>query len=135
MGGSIRSGTDIHGPRGSATRAKERADITIVNHLTNERLTKEQKILALREASKHPKARLHFKSAGLIDSDELETLRHMISQSNNRACRQVYHLIREPLRHHLAEDSGHRCSFVDYRSSYWNLECRTSVVVQLEVSN
>ena len=56
MGGSIRTGTDIHGPRGSAAQAVERAVITAVDHLArNEQLTKKQRIPALREASKHPK--------------------------------------------------------------------------------
>ena len=42
----------------------------------------EQTVLALREASKHADIRLFFKSAGLTDTDELETLRHIVNQSN-----------------------------------------------------
>ena len=48
----------------------------------NQRLTSEQTVLALREASKHHQVRSHFKSAGPIDSDDVETLRCMISQGN-----------------------------------------------------
>ena len=48
----------------------------------NSHLTPEQTVLVLREASKRHNAGLHLKSAGLIDSDELEPLRHVISRSN-----------------------------------------------------
>ena len=57
----------------------------MVDHLTrSERLTPEQKIHALGEASKHPKAGLHFKSAGLLDLDEVETLKHVVILQSNK---------------------------------------------------
>ena len=42
-------------------------------------MTSHQIVFALREASVNPKARLYFKSAGLIDCKELETLKDLIS--------------------------------------------------------
>ena len=80
--GSTRAGNNIHGWNGSATRAKNRAVTSIVNFLNKLQLTPQQKVLALREASTHPQARVLFKSAGLIDCDDVDTLKHMVSQSD-----------------------------------------------------
>ena len=78
----IRAGENIHGPSGSATRAKNRHVTESVNNVDTKDLNPEQRVLVLREASVHPDARLHFKSAGLIDPDEFEALKFMMSQSD-----------------------------------------------------
>ena len=49
--------------------------------IKNSNLTAEQLVLALRDASTHPDVRLFFQSAGLIDCDEVTTLRHVVGQS------------------------------------------------------
>ena len=83
MDGSVRAGDDIHSLDGRATQAKNGAAFAAVKCLTgNQQLTPEQRVLELREASKHPKAGVHSKRAGLTDLCEEEPLRHMISQSN-----------------------------------------------------
>ena len=76
---TIRKRIDIYGPHGSATRAKNRAVSSMISSIINPKLTSHQIVFALREASVHPIARLFFKSAGLIDCEELDTLKHMIS--------------------------------------------------------
>ena len=73
---------DIHSPNGAATRAKNRCVKQLIKHVTKKDLTPEQIVLVLREASVHPDARLHFKSAGLVDSDEFGTLKFMMSQAD-----------------------------------------------------
>ena len=43
-------------------------------------LSEEQKVVVLRVASMHPKSRHYFKSVGLVDLEEYETLRYMGEQ-------------------------------------------------------
>ena len=76
---TVRKGVDIYGHNGSATRAKNRAASSMTTSVPNPKLTSHQIVFALREASVHPKARLFFKSAGLIDCKEFDTLKHMVS--------------------------------------------------------
>ena len=79
--GSMREGHDILGRSGSATRAMTQAVGQAVEICTkNPSQTPEQMALALRERSTHPEARLFFKSAGLIDRDKFDTLKHVMSQ-------------------------------------------------------
>ena len=78
----IRRGQNIHGPDGAATRAKNRSARQLVDEVMRNDLTPEQQASVLRDASVHKDARLHFKSAGLIDPDEFETLKFMMSQAD-----------------------------------------------------
>ena len=78
----IREGQNIHGQDGAATRAKNRCVKQLVDEVVRNDLTPEQQVSALRDASVHKDARLHFKSAGLIDPDEFETLKFMMSQAD-----------------------------------------------------
>ena len=80
--GSIRAGDNIRGQHRSATRAKNRAVTGVVNFPTNQGQTPDQTVPTFGETSKHADARSLFKSAGLMDTDELKTLRHTVSQSN-----------------------------------------------------
>jgi hypothetical protein len=43
-------------------------------------LTEEQRVYALRKASIHPAIAMYFKSAGLFDIADYETLRHIVDQ-------------------------------------------------------
>ena len=78
----VRKGQNIHGPNGSATRARQRHVNQLISHIVRKDLTPEQLALVLRDASVHKDARLYFKSAGLIDPDEFETLKFMMSQAD-----------------------------------------------------
>ena len=53
----------------AATVAKSRATLKIVNSILSDKLTDEQRVLALHDAVRHPKIRVYSKSAGLIDND------------------------------------------------------------------
>ena len=64
----------------AASKAKSRAVLNIIDSIRNSKLNEEQQVLALRTAAVHPELRLHFKSAGLIDVDEYETLKHTTNQ-------------------------------------------------------
>ena len=55
--GTVCAGTDIHGPNGSAFKAKRRAINSIVKSINNPKHTPDQIALALREASTNPDAR------------------------------------------------------------------------------
>ena len=55
----------------------------IIKAILNPNLNKHQQVLALRKASTHIKLALHFKSAGLIDNKEYETLKHMAGQARS----------------------------------------------------
>ena len=76
---TMRKGVDIHGRNGSATKAKNEAVSRMTNGIPNPKLTSHQIVFTLREASVHPKAGLCFKSAGLIDCKEFDTLKRTIS--------------------------------------------------------
>ena len=78
----IREGQDAHGPNGSATRARQRCVKQLIERVARNDLIPEQLVFVLRDASVHEDARLHFKSAGLIDPDEFETLKLMMSQAD-----------------------------------------------------
>jgi len=67
--------------RGSAPiTALSRAVIRIVNGILNSNINIKQQVLALRKASLHPLVRCLFKSAGLIDDKQYETMKYMAKQ-------------------------------------------------------
>ena len=70
---------NICGPDGSVTKAKKnRALSSVMRSIPNPKSTPHQIAFALREASFCLRARLCFKSAGLIDCNELDTFKCMI---------------------------------------------------------
>ena len=54
----------------------------LIKDIVKKDLTPEKMVPVLREVSVHPDARLCFKSAGLIYSDEFEVLKFMMSQAD-----------------------------------------------------
>jgi len=67
--------------RGSASASSQsRAVLKITTGILNLNLNKKQQVVALRKASIHPLVRRLFKSAGLIDVNEYETMKYMAKQ-------------------------------------------------------
>ena len=81
-GETIIDGNDIFGSHGSATKAKYRAVTTIVNYILNPKLTEEKIVLSLRDASTNYRVRKYFKRAGMIDSNENETMMDTCKTAN-----------------------------------------------------
>ena len=79
--GIRKNGTPRQNGRGSAgIKQLSRAVHNIIESILNLNLTEEQQVYSLRKASTHPRVRKFFKSAGLIDSDEYETLKYLADQ-------------------------------------------------------
>ena len=67
--------------RGSASKkAENRAVLAIAHLINNPKLSDKQKVYALRKASTHHLCRRIFHSAGLIDGERYEAMKHFFSQ-------------------------------------------------------
>ena len=66
------------------TKAKNRASRRIINGILNKNINDKQRVIALRTASTHPQVWHIFKSAGLIDIQEFETIKYIADQMNKK---------------------------------------------------
>ena len=77
--GSLR-GTGGLGRGSASKKAESRAVVSMVNVINKETLSDTQKVQALRKASTHHLSRRIFQSAGMIDDNKYQAMKHVLNQ-------------------------------------------------------